>query len=108
VDKPIAIQHVPSASSPAPRPTATTVIGTIKASTKASTLNITAFEERRELCDIDDAMSYTTIGDDAPCVDEDEKILTLPSLESLKHNDEAFECPLCHGILDIESEKRWR
>jgi hypothetical protein len=85
-----------------------TVIGTVKASTQASTLQLKAFHERGELCDIDDALSYTTVGSDLLCDDDHEAALELPSLESIRQEDKHFACPFCQVIQDYTTEKQWR
>jgi hypothetical protein len=81
---------------------------TVQASTRASTLHVQAFREKRRLQDNDDTVSYTTVGDHILLGDVDKDVLALPTLEAIRKGAETFECPLCHELQDIQTESKWR
>lgn len=78
----------------------------IMASTKASTLQVADLARHQAFDDMDDALSYTTIGSDI--LEAEEQILQVPSLETVGPNNVLFECPFCHEIQSFRRQRAWR
>ncbi|KAK4165605.1 kinase-like domain-containing protein [Cladorrhinum sp. PSN259] len=77
----------------------------LKPETKASTLNPGLLDVIKDEME-DDSASYTTAGhSDFAQVD---RVLELPKLQTLLKRDTGFECPFCHTIQTIKSERQWR
>lgn len=87
---------------------APSIVRSARVSTHASTFHLDTFIEQRDLGEVDDALSCTTIGDELHHDEDQDASLRSAILGSLARYNEEFECPLCRRIQKFESDRKWR